>query len=159
MKRLANIVINSDEFNTADKIDLLTTCADYRAQWTKEKARHYLSVMEAEKPYTCRDILNALGCSKYASYQKISNNFRSLIKIGAIRKEKIETGRTFEVDNPKYTRIYNDIEWYKTYLNKGIFDSQRSLAEYSMATLQKQLLETPKTFTVKETITYYYRPF
>lgn len=159
MKRLTNIVINSEEFNTEEKIDLLTICADYRTRWAREKARHFLSAMEVKKPYTCKDILNAVGRSEFAPYQEVSNNFRSLIKIGAIRKEKIETGRVFEVDNPKYTKICNDIEWYKTYLNKNIFGSQRSLAEYSIATLQKQLLETPKTFTIKETITYYYRPF
>jgi hypothetical protein len=76
--------------------------------------------MEVKKPYTCKDILNAVGRSEFAPYQEVSNNFRSLIKIGAIRKEKIETGRVFEVDNPKYTKICNDIDWYKTYLNRNI---------------------------------------
>ena len=161
MKRLVNIVINSNEFNTEEKIDLLTVCADYRTRWARTKAKHFLSAMEVEKPYTCRDVLNAVGRPEFAPYQEVSNNFATLVRIGAIRREKVKTGKVLEIDNPKYANIYHDIKWYENYLENPnrYYYMSKNMALNHLANLNKQLLETPKTLTVEETITYYYRTF
>lgn len=160
MKRLTSIVINSEEFNTEDKINLLTICADYRTRWAREKARRLLSAMEVEKPYTCRDVLNAAGRPEFAPYQEVSNNFATLVRIGVIRREKVKTGRVLEIDNPKYANIYYDIKWFEDYLARPNTDYiSREVALSRLANLNKQLLETPKTLSIEETITYYYRTF
>lgn len=169
LNRIVELIKNTNELNHEEKCEGIVTIMNYGDSRTKRNATKVLNRMEKDVAYRCKDLTPIITGHEFKMYDQCCVNgfMKRLVKMSAIRREVVVTGREIEIPNPKRNKLkgyYEEIEYYegrianynsRDWYSKEEYEIRRDFCKRAA----EELEALPKTIKVKEKIAYFYKTF
>jgi hypothetical protein len=168
MNNIANVIINSNELNDAEKVEAMVAIfGSHYNYYSQRDGRNILSAMKKDVPYSCAEIAEGVKSNGgYETAKGAASILRRYVKEGLVERTYIETGRVFEIDNPRVAILKAKIDncrtryQYEYYTSsKGDIYSGVLPANEFIAWAEALLAETKPTITIEEKKAVYTRLF
>ena len=168
MNNIANVIMNSNELNDAEKVEAMVAIfGSHYNYYSQRDGRNILSAMKKDVPYSCADIADGVKSNGgYETARGAAAILRRYVKEGLVERTYVKTGKVFEIDNPRVivltAKINNCREygWYENYRSsKGDIYTGYLPADKFIEWAEAILAETKPTITIEEKKAVYTRLF
>ena len=168
MNNIANVIINSNELNDAEKVEAMVAIfGSHYNYYSQRDGRNILSAMKKGIPYSCADIAEGVKSNGgYETARGAASILRRYVKEGLVERTYIKTGKVFEIDNPRVVVLTAKINncrqygWYENYRSsKGDIYTGYLPADEFIEWAEALLAETKPTITIEEKKAVYTRLF
>lgn len=170
MNNIANVIINSNELNDAEKVEAMVAIfGSHYNYYSQRDGRNILSAMKKDVPYSCAEIAEGVKSNgSYETARGAAATLRRFVKEGLVERTYVKTGKVFEIANPrvivleekiKHCNYYGD-RYYEYYTSsKGDLRSGYLKAKDFVAWAEAVLADTKPTITIEEKKAVYTRLF
>ena len=168
MNAIANVIINSNELNDAEKVEAMVAIfGSHYNDYSQEDGRNVLSTMKKGVPYSCTEIAEGVKSNgSYETARGAASILRRFVDAGLVERTYIKTGKVFEIDNPRVVVLLGKINnckmyhWYENYSSaKGDIHTGYLPPEKFIPWAEALLAETKPTITIEEKKAVYTRLF
>ena len=167
MTNIANVIINSNELNDAEKVEVMVAIFGTHNYYSQRSGKCVLSVMKKGVPYSCAEISEGVKTNgSYETAKSAAAILRKYVKEGLVERTYIKTGKTLEIENPRVTILKEKINncrqyhWFERYRStKGDINSGFLPYDKFIEFAEALLAETKPTITIEEKKAVYTRLF
>ena len=168
MNNIANVIINSNELNEAEKVEAIVAIfGSHYKHYSQRDGRNVLSAMKKGVPCSCVDIAEGVKSNgSYETSRGAAAILRNYVKEGLVERTYIKTGNVFEIDNPRTIVLEAKINncrqygWYENYRSeKSGINTGFLPPEQFIPWAEALLAETKPKITIEEKKAVYTRLF